>query len=125
MDSLSLPDLFASRSPSGTGAICSPTSAPYRGQRAPATDDNSGDDKPAEFKTDSVFPSHVAFSPDGDLLSFARVTPGGDSAIHLLLWRPEQLTREACQRLTRNLDEGEWRGYIGTEPYRKTCPSLR
>jgi WD40 repeat protein len=67
----------------------------------------------------------VAFGPEGDLLSFARVAPEGDSAIHVLRWRPEQLIGEACQRLTRNLDPDEWREYIGTEPYRKTCPNIR
>ena len=66
--------------------------------------------------------TQVAFSPDGDLISFARVTPQGDAAIHVLSWRPQQLIDEACQRLTRNLDPAEWRTYLGTETYRKTCP---
>ena len=69
--------------------------------------------------------AQVAFSPEGDLLSFAPATPEGESAIHLLLWRPEQLTSEACQRLTRNLTADEWREYVGAETYRKTCPNLR
>jgi WD40 repeat protein len=69
--------------------------------------------------------TQVAFSPGGDLLSFARVTPEGESAIHLLRWRPQQLITEACQRLTRNLDPDEWREYIGAETYRKTCPNIR
>ena len=69
--------------------------------------------------------TQVAFSPNGDLISFARVTPDGDSAIHVLLWRPEQLITEACQRLTRNLDAAEWREYLGTGQYGKTCPNLR
>jgi WD40 repeat protein len=68
--------------------------------------------------------SNVAFSPRGDLLSFARVTPNGDNAIHFLPWRAEQLVNETCQRLTRNLDEAEWREYVGAEKYRKTCPNL-
>ena len=67
----------------------------------------------------------VAFGPEGELLSFARITPEGESAVHLLRWRPQQLIDEACQRLTRNLDADEWREYIGAEPYRKTCPNLR
>jgi hypothetical protein len=69
--------------------------------------------------------TRVAFGAGGDLLSFARVTADGESAVHLLLWRPEQLIGEACQRLTRNLDPDEWREYIGAEPYRKTCPNIR
>jgi WD40 repeat protein len=63
----------------------------------------------------------VAFSPDGDLLSARQ----GESAVHVLLWRPDQLITQACQQLPRNLDPAEWREYLGTEPYRKTCPNVR
>ena len=69
--------------------------------------------------------THVAFGSEGDLVSLARVTAEGESAVHLLLWRPEQLISEACQRLARNLDADEWREYIGAEPSRKTCPNIR
>ena len=69
--------------------------------------------------------TQVAYGPEGDLVSFARVTPEGESAVHVLLWRPQQLIGEACQRLTRSLDPDEWREYIGVEAYRKTCPNIR
>jgi WD40 repeat protein len=64
----------------------------------------------------------VAFSPAGDLISFARLTPDSTNALQVLPWRPEHLMAEACSRLARNLDEAEWRQYLGSEPYRETCP---
>ncbi|MEJ1929808.1 caspase family protein [Nostoc sp. NIES-2111] len=44
--------------------------------------------------------------------------------VHIFLWRPEDLTNEACARLNRNLTQQEWRQYFPDEPYRKTCPNL-
>jgi WD40 repeat protein len=63
----------------------------------------------------------VAFSPSGDLMSLARLTPNSSHALQLLPWTPEQLITEACARLTRNLDPAEWRQYLGSEQYRNTC----
>jgi hypothetical protein len=34
------------------------------------------------------------------------------------------MVAEACSRLTRNLTKGEWRLYLGDEPYQKTCKHL-
>jgi WD40 repeat protein len=36
-------------------------------------------------------------------------------------FRPEDLIREACSRVTRNLSPDEWKQYMGGEPYRNTC----
>ncbi|MBD2183413.1 caspase family protein [Planktothrix sp. FACHB-1355] len=44
--------------------------------------------------------------------------------VHIFLWRPEDLTNEACARLNRNLTQQEWRQFFPDEPYRKTCPNL-
>lgn len=61
----------------------------------------------------------VAFSPDGRLLASAS---SGMARISLL--RPEDLIAEACDRLTRNLTDDEWRQYLGDAPYRRSCPNL-
>lgn len=47
------------------------------------------------------------------------------SQILRYLWWAEDLIREACARLDRNLTDVEWRQYLGDEPYRKTCPALQ
>ena len=57
----------------------------------------------------------VRFSPDGRYILV-------DS--NALLWRPDDLVAEACSRLTRNLTREEWRQYLGSPPYRKTCLNL-
>jgi WD40 repeat protein len=62
----------------------------------------------------------VAFSPDGKYLASA-------SADEARAWRwrqPEDLTDEACARLTRNFTKDEWRQYLNDKPYRVTCPNL-
>lgn len=62
----------------------------------------------------------VAFSPDGKLLA----TGSRDYAAQIGYFLLEDLRREACQRLSRNLTLEEWRMYVPDEPYRKTCPHL-
>jgi WD40 repeat protein len=36
-------------------------------------------------------------------------------------FRPDDLIREACSRVTRNLSPEEWKQFMGAEPYRETC----
>ena len=61
-----------------------------------------------------------AFSVDGRRL----LTGGRDGAMTLWLWRTEDLSEEACRRLTRNLDADEWQRYLNDAPYRATCAAL-
>jgi hypothetical protein len=35
--------------------------------------------------------------------------------------RTEDLAAEICRRLNRNLTPAEWKKYVGSEPFQKTC----
>jgi len=62
---------------------------------------------------------HCAFSPDGKYLATA-----SNEIARLWLWRSEDLQKEACQRLGRNLTYAEWQSYMGNKDYSKTCEAL-
>jgi WD40 repeat protein/serine/threonine protein kinase len=61
----------------------------------------------------------VAFSPDGRSL----VSVGQDGVI--LRWdvSADSWQERACQIAARNLSWEQWQQYIGSEPYRSTCPN--
>jgi WD40 repeat protein len=62
----------------------------------------------------------VAFSPDG-----TRVATGSwDNSSRVWVVDHDQLIRQACGRLTRNLSLGEWQRYFGDSSYRPTRPDL-
>jgi WD40 repeat protein len=60
----------------------------------------------------------VAFDTDGKYL--ATVSAG---TTRMWLWRPEDLSEEVCNRLTRNLTEEEWLQYLNNKS-RKACLNL-
>jgi WD40 repeat protein len=59
-----------------------------------------------------------------DILTYRNNLPNLVVARHLL--RIQDLTNEACSRLTRNMTRAEWSRYVGINiPYDRTCPNLR
>jgi hypothetical protein len=62
----------------------------------------------------------LAFSQDGRLL----LSLGENQAAYLWQPRLEDLRALACASAGRNLTIAEWQLFIGSEPYRKTCPAL-
>jgi WD40 repeat protein len=78
----------------------------------------SGEEVARVTHDDSV--EDVAFSPDGRYL-----TTESSGTARARLWRqPEDLSKEACSRLTRNLTKEEWQQYMDGRPYHKTCTEL-
>jgi WD40 repeat protein len=65
----------------------------------------------------SGFVYEAAFSPDERTF----VTASGDGLVRLWEVQGSAMASTACQRLKRNLSQDEWRQYLGTEPYGRTC----
>ena len=78
-----------------------------------------GERKEAVRISDGNAIAHSVVSRDGRYVVIA----AEDGFTQFTFWRPDDLFREACARLIRNLTEEEWKYYIGGH-YSKTCPSL-
>lgn len=66
----------------------------------------------------------VAFTSDGKYLMVAQGSDKGPYGrfVRLILWRPEDVLREACRRSFRKkLTEAEWQQFLPGQPYRETC----
>ncbi|MEJ8856282.1 TIR domain-containing protein [Variovorax robiniae] len=61
----------------------------------------------------------LVFLPDGRRLAFSE-----GRRLRVVSWRADDVVAQACTRLGRNLDCGEWRSWLRDEPYRATCPAL-
>ena len=61
----------------------------------------------------------VGFSQDGRWVTSITY----DTAL-VWWWKPEDVIKQACSYLTRNLTDAEWEMYLPGEPYRKTCENL-
>jgi WD40 repeat protein len=62
----------------------------------------------------------VAFSPNGQFLA----SVSGDNTV--ILWDVDEVSwvKLACAIANRNLTQAEWRQYLRSRPYGKTCPGL-
>ena len=63
---------------------------------------------------------NVAFSHEDQFL----IVMHTNGEIDLHLWQVEDLIKEACGRVTRNLTEVEWKMTFNHETYRPTCPGM-
>jgi len=64
----------------------------------------------------------LSFNPQGNLLAVNVASQ--PKSVFLWNWQLDNAVDETCKRLTRNLTLEEWQQYLGSDPYRKTCPNL-
>ena len=65
----------------------------------------------------------VAFDETGRLL-LAQHNDAATEFWRPWLWRPDDLIAEVCRRVGRNVAPAEWQRFVGSDPYRATCPAL-
>jgi WD40 repeat protein len=70
------------------------------------------------FQTPQQEVKAIAFSPDGGTLASVE----HDDSIIFWNVAPDGWISEACRVSNRNLTPQEWNTYIGSRPYKKTCP---
>lgn len=61
---------------------------------------------------------------DGLLFEGAYLVAQNGADKHSWLWQHEDMWKEACHRLPRNLAHSEWAQFLPDEPYQATCPGL-
>jgi WD40 repeat protein len=69
---------------------------------------------------DAGYIRDLRFSADGRSL----FSGSADHTATVWLWKTEDLRKEACRRLQRNLTAAQWSSYLGGRPYEQTCPQL-
>ena len=72
----------------------------------------------------------LTFSPDGKtmtVLTQSSTPTGGPATFSATRWDLDPATweRAACSIANRNLTAAEWTRYLGTTPYRRTCPEYK
>lgn len=67
---------------------------------------------------------YVFFSHSGKYIGIVDRVEGILKSSRVSIWRPEDLIEAACQRLSRNFTEQEWKQYFSNEPYHQTCTNL-
>ncbi|MCI0427828.1 MAG: tetratricopeptide repeat protein [Nitrospiraceae bacterium] len=65
--------------------------------------------------------THLVASPDGKYIATASQPAIREAVVQLRIWRTDDLIKEACGRLTRNMSEDEWHRYVGAGSPGKTC----
>ena len=72
------------------------------------------------------FALQVRFSRDGQWLEIIHYASVDNDIIYARYpLDPQELLREACEKVTRNLTVAEWKRYAGQEiPYKRTCEKL-
>lgn len=81
------------------------------------------------FKTTTgELAGRIADARDVTLMFFTRdgrslMTVAGDT-VQIWQWDLDDLMKEGCARIGRNLTEAEWRRYFGANRYAKTCPDV-
>lgn len=71
------------------------------------------------FQTPQQEIKAIAFRSDGEALASVE----HDDSITFWSVAPDDWIKEACHLANRNLTQQEWNTYIGSRPYRKTCPN--
>jgi len=65
--------------------------------------------------------NHIVFEPQKAILA----SVGEDDSITLWDIDFESWAKRACRIANRNLTLKEWNTYIGSRPYKKTCPEIQ
>jgi WD40 repeat protein len=68
---------------------------------------------------DSAAPASE-FSPDGRMA----VSGSVDHTVRVWYWMVDDITRQACRHLPRNLTQDEWNRYVYNQTYHQTCENL-
>jgi WD40 repeat protein/energy-coupling factor transporter ATP-binding protein EcfA2 len=79
------------------------------------------DELPIRMTDNDAYVWDIAFSPDSKYI----IAACADGDIRLWATNPDMIAQDMCKELKRNLNEDEWKTYVGNDiPYRNTCINL-